>query len=66
MGTVLSHNYVTSLYVNNGVAVSEALKLHDKEKKYKQKGLEFKTKAYLACELIKEHVSRAKQTIEKF
>jgi hypothetical protein len=38
MGTVLSHDYVTSLYVNNGVAVSEGLKLYGNEKKCKQKG----------------------------
>jgi hypothetical protein len=62
-GTVLSHDYVTSLYVNNGVAVSEGLKLYGNEKKCKQKGVEFKTKVQLACELIKEHLSRAKQTI---
>jgi hypothetical protein len=64
MGTVLSHDYVTSLYVNNGVAVSEGLKLYGNEKKCKQKGVEFKTKVQLACELIKEHVSIAKQTID--
>jgi hypothetical protein len=64
MGTVLSHDYVTSLYVNNGVAVSEGLKLYGSEKKCKQKGVEFKTKVQLACELIKEHVSRAKHTID--
>lgn len=33
-----SHDYVTSLYVNNGVAASEGLKLYDNEKKCKQKG----------------------------
>jgi hypothetical protein len=27
MGTVLSHDYVTSLYVNNSVAVPDGLKL---------------------------------------
>ena len=64
MGTVLSHDYVTSLYVNNGVAVSDGLKLYGNVKKCKQKGVEFKTKVQLACELIKEHVSRAKQTID--
>ena len=64
MGTVLSHDYVTSLYVNNGVAISDGLKLYGNEKKCKQKGVEFKTKVQLACELIKEHVCRAKQTID--
>jgi hypothetical protein len=28
MGTVLSHDYVTSLYVNNEIAVSDGLKLY--------------------------------------
>jgi hypothetical protein len=64
MGTVLSHDYVTSLYVNNGVAVSDGLKLYGNEKKCKQKGVEFKTRVQLACELIKEHVCGAKQTID--
>ena len=64
MGTVLSHDYVTSMYVNNGVAVSDGLRLYGNEKKCKQKGVEFKTKVQLACELIKDHVCRAKQTID--
>ena len=64
MGTVLSHDYVTSLYVNNKIAVSDGLKLYGNEKKCKEKGVEFKTRVQLACDLIKEHVSRAKQTID--
>ena len=63
MGTVLSHDYVTSLYVNNDVAVSDGLKLYGNEGKCKEKGVEFKTRVQLACELIRDHVSRAKQTI---
>ena len=63
MGTVLSHDYVTSLYVNNEIAVSDGLKLYGNERKCKEKGVEFKTKVQLACGLIREHVSRAKQTI---
>jgi hypothetical protein len=64
MGTVLSHDYVTSLYVNNGVAVSDGLRLYGNEKKCREKGVEFKTKVQLACELIREHASHAKQTID--
>jgi len=64
MGTVLSHDYVTSLYVNNGVAVADGLRLYGNEKKCKQKRVEFKTRVQLACELIKNHVARAKQTID--
>ena len=63
MGTVLSHDYVTSLYVNNQVAVSDGLKLYGNKKKCREKGATFKTKVQLACELIGDHVSRAKQTI---
>jgi len=63
MGTILSHDYVTSLYFNNGTAVSDGLKLYGNERKCKEKGVEFKTRVQLACDLIKEHVSRAKQTI---
>ena len=33
MGTVLSHDYVTSLYVNNSVALPDGLKLYGNEKK---------------------------------
>ena len=63
MGTVLSHDYVTSLYVNNGMAVSDGLKLYGNERKCKEKGVEFKTKVQLACGLIRQHHPRAKQTI---
>ena len=64
MGTVLSHDYVTSLYVNNGVCVSDGLNLYGSEKKCREKGVEFKTRVQLACELILDHVSWAKQTID--
>ena len=64
MGTVLSHDYVTSLYVNNDLAVPDGLRLYGSEKKCQEKGVEFKTKVQLACDIIiEEHVSRAKQTI---
>ena len=63
MGTVLSHDYVTSLYVNNETAVSDGLKLYGNEGKCKEKGIEFKTRLQLAMELIKEHTPRAKSTI---
>ncbi len=63
MGTVLSHAYVTSLYVNGDVAVPDGLKLYGSEKKCREKGIEFKTKVQLACEMIDEHVPRAKRTI---
>ncbi len=63
MGTVLSHDYVTSLYVNNETAVSDGLKLYGNEEKCKEKGVEFKTRLELAMELIEEHTPKAKSTI---
>ena len=63
MGTVLSHNYVTSLYVNNSVAVPDGLKLYSNQKKYNEKGIEFKTRLQLACDIIDEHTPLAKKTI---
>jgi hypothetical protein len=63
MGTVLSHDYVTSLYVNNGLAVSDGLKLYGNQKKCSEKGIEFKTRLQLACDLIDEHTPLAKKTI---
>lgn len=63
MGTVLSHDYVTSLYVNNKIAVSDGLRLYGNEEKCKEKGVEFKTKVELACDLIKQHHPRAKRTV---
>jgi len=63
MGTVLSHDYVTSLYVNNGVAVPDGLRLYGNEKKCKEEKVEFRTKVQLACEMIDEHVRRARRTI---
>ena len=65
MGTILSHDYVTSLYVNNnnGPAIQDGLKLYGSEKKCKEKKIGFKTKVQLACELIDEHRQRAKRTI---
>lgn len=63
MGTVLSHDYVTSLYVNNGLAVPDGLKLYGNAKKCQEKGIEFKTRLQLACDIIEEHTPQAKKTI---
>ena len=63
MGTVLSHDYVTSLYVTGEVAVPDGLKLYGSERRCREKGVEFKTKVQLACEMIDEHVPRARRTI---
>jgi len=69
MGTILSHDYVTSLYVSGNddddddVSVPDGLKLYGSEKRCKEKSVEFKTKIQLACEMIDEHVPAAKRTI---
>lgn len=63
MGTVLSHAYVTSLHVNNGVAAPEGLRLYGSERRCREKGVEFRTKVQLACDLIDEHEPRAERTI---
>lgn len=63
MGTVLSHDYVTSLYVSGDVSVPDGLKLYGSEKRCREKGIEFKTKVQLACEMIEEHVPKAKRTV---
>jgi hypothetical protein len=63
MGTVLSHDYVTALYVNNGLAGPDGLKLYSNQKKCQEKGVEFKTRLQLACDIIDEHTPVAKKTI---
>jgi Archaeal putative transposase ISC1217 len=62
-GNRLSHDYVTSLYVNNETAVADGLKLYGNEEKCKEKGVEFKTRLQLAMELIEEHTPKAKSLI---
>ena len=63
MGTVLSHDFVTSIYQNGQVKIPDNIKLYGSKKKCQEKGLEFKTKLQLACEIIDEHVALAEQTI---
>jgi hypothetical protein len=46
-GTMLSHDYVTSLYVN-GLAVPGGIKLYGNQKKCQEKEVEFKTNLQLA------------------
>jgi hypothetical protein len=62
-GTVLSHDYVTGLYVNNDVTMPDGLKLYGSEKRCREKQIPFKTRIQLACELIDEHKPRAKRTL---
>jgi hypothetical protein len=63
MGTVLSHDYVSSLYVNNGAAATDGLRLYGSERRCREKGVPFRTRVELACDLIRSHVSKARRTI---
>jgi hypothetical protein len=63
LGTVLSHDYVTGIYVNNGMIMPDGLKLYGNEKKCLKKGVAFKTRIQLAGEIIDEHKARSKRTI---
>jgi hypothetical protein len=63
LGTVLSHDYVTGLYVNNGMIMPDGLKLYGNEKKCLAKGIAFKTRIQLAGEIIAEHKASAKHTM---
>jgi hypothetical protein len=63
LGRVLSHDYVTGLYVNNGIAMPDGLKLYGNEKKCQEKQVEFKTRIQLASEIIDEHEPRAERTM---
>jgi hypothetical protein len=63
LGTVLSHDYVTGLYVNSGMAMPDGLKLYGNKKKCQEKQIEFKTRIQLASEIIDEHKPRAEHTM---
>jgi DDE superfamily endonuclease len=63
LGTVLSHDYVTGLYVNNSMAMPDGLKLYGNMKKCQEKKIEFKTRIQLASEIVDEHNPRAERTM---
>jgi hypothetical protein len=63
MGRVLSHDFVTSIYQNGQTKIPDNIKLYGSKKKCQEKGVEFKTKIQLACEIIDEHVPLEKETI---
>ncbi len=63
MGTVLSHDYVSSLHVNGGVAVTDGLRLYGSKRRCSEKGAPFRTRVELACELIGDHTPRARRTV---
>ncbi len=63
MGRVLSHDFVTSIYQNGQTGIPDDIKMYGSKKKCREKGVEFKTKIQLACEIIDEHVPLEKETI---
>ena len=63
LGTVLGHDYVTSFYVNDDIALPDGLKIYGSEEKCGEKEVKFKTKVQLAYGPIEEHKLRAKRTI---
>jgi hypothetical protein len=63
MGKVLSHDFVTSIYQNGQIKIPDNIKLYGSKKKCREKGIEFKTKLQLACEIIDEHEPMAEQTV---
>jgi hypothetical protein len=63
LGTVLSHDYVTGLTVNNAAVMPDGLKLYGSKKRCQEKQVPFKTRIQLAGELIDEHKQRAKRTM---
>ena len=63
MGRVLSHDFVTSIYQNGQIKIPDSIRLYGSKKKCQEKGVEFKTKLQLACEIIDEHLPMAEQTV---
>jgi len=63
MGTVLSHDYVSSLIVNGDAAATDGLRLYGSEKRCREKGVPFRTRVELARDLIRSHVPRARRTV---
>jgi len=63
MGRVLSHDFVTSIYQNGQIKIPDSIRLYGSKKKCQEKGIEFKTKLQLACEIIDEHMPMAEQTV---
>ena len=62
-GKILSHDYVTSVYHNDQIKIPDNIKLYGSQKKCEQKGVPFKTKIELACEIIDEHEPLVEQTV---
>ena len=64
LGTVLSHDYVTGLYLCGDICLpSSPVRLYGNPKKCNEKGIPFRTKIQLCNEIIGEHRPIARKTV---
>ena len=63
LGTVLSHDYVTGLYLCGDICLPSSARLYGNPKKCNDKGVPFNTKIQLCNEIIDEHRPIARKTV---
>lgn len=63
LGTVLSHDYVTGLYLCGDICLPSSARLYGNPKKCNEKGIPFRTKIQLCNEIIGQHRPIARRTV---
>ncbi len=63
LGTVLSHDYVTGLYLCGDICLPSSARLYGNPKKCDEKGIPFRTKIQLCNEIIGQHRPIARKTV---
>jgi DDE superfamily endonuclease len=63
LGTVLSHDYVTGLYLCGDICLPSSARLYGNAKKCNEKGIPFRTKIQLCNEIIGQHRPIARKTV---
>ena len=63
LGTVLSHDYVTGLYLCGDICLPSSARLYGNPKKCNEKGIPFRTKIQLCNEIIGQHRPIARKTV---
>jgi hypothetical protein len=63
LGTVLSHDYVTGLYLCGDICLPSSARLYGNPKKCNEKGIPFRTKIELCNEIICQHRPIARKTV---
>ena len=63
LGTVLSHDYVTGLYLCGDICLPSSARLYGNPKKCNDKGIPFRTKIELCNEIIGQHRPIARKTV---